>query len=575
MINSYYTEELDLLRQIARDFSNDNPAIAPMLGEPCADPDVERLLEGVAFLTGCIRQKIDDEFPEIVHDLLRQIWPNALRPLPSATLLAFSPIHKLTETRKVPAGAFALTSQEQGMACQFRTCTDVDVHPMCIRDAVYMTPPGKPPWIRVQFALSVMGVARFKPGKLKLYLGGNYKEASDLYHLLSTHVKEIVIQAEGDENAFHLGPECLVAKGFDSDEALIPWPTHAFEGFRLIQEFFLMPEKYLFFELSGIDSWNTSSNANEFHVDFILDKSFEEVVKCSERSFVLFVTPAINVFPHASHPVISDHRKTEYPVRPAGVPVGPLQIYSIEKVTGFYSEKASGITFSEYHTYLTGDSPYYYRERLSKHPVNNQVDVSVSIAYSRSKALPPVKSLSFDLLCTNGELAENFAEGAICFTGETTPEGIDVKNIRKPTVSALPPLGSQALWRLTSLLAMNILSLKRTEDLKSLLGLFVMEGYRDRHHVRTNEHKIKGIKGFETKSVDRLIGGALVRGLDMRITLSRSHFAGMGDVYLFGTVLSHFFGMYATINTFTRLTINETDSGEILEWKERMGRDLL
>jgi len=575
MINSYYTEELDLLRQIARDFSNDNPAIAPMLGEPCADPDVERLLEGVAFLTGCIRQKIDDEFPEIVHDLLRQIWPNALRPLPSATLLAFSPIHKLTETRKVPAGAFALTSQEQGMACQFRTCTDVDVHPMCIRDAVYMAPPGKPPWIRVQFALSVMGVARFKPGKLKLYLGGNYKEASDLYHLLSTHVKEIVIQAEGDENAFRLGPECLVAKGFDSDEALIPWPTHAFEGFRLIQEFFLMPEKYLFFELSGIDSWNTSSNANEFHVDFILDKSFEEVVKCSERSFVLFVTPAINVFPHASHPVISDHRKTEYPVRPAGVPVGPLQIYSIEKVTGFYSEKASGITFSEYHTYLTGDSPYYYRERLSKHPVNNQVDVSVSIAYSRSKALPPVKSLSFDLLCTNGELAENFAEGAICFTGETTPEGIDVKNIRKPTVSALPPLGSQALWRLTSLLAMNILSLKRTEDLKSLLGLFVMEGYRDRHHVRTNEHKIKGIKGFETKSVDRLIGGALVRGLDMRITLSRSHFAGMGDVYLFGTVLSHFFGMYATINTFTRLTINETDSGEILEWKERMGRDLL
>lgn len=575
MINRYYTEELDLLRQIAREFSHDNPTIAPMLGEPCADPDVERLLEGVAFLTGCIRQKIDDEFPEIIHDLLRQIWPNALRPLPSATLLAFSPMQKLTETRRVPTGNFATTSSDQGMGCQFRTCTDVDVHPLCIRDAIYMAPPGKPPWIRIQFALSIMGVSSFKPGSLRLHLGGNYKEASDLYHLLSTHVKEIMIQAADDENAFRLGPECLVPVGFDSDEALIPWPTHAFEGFRLIQEFFLMPEKYLFFELSGIDSWNTHSNAQDFHVDFVLDKSFEEVVKCSIRSFVLFVTPAINVFPHGAHPVIYDHRKTEYPVSPIELTVGPLQVYSIEKVSGFYSETISGTTFSEYHTYLTGDSPYYYRERLSKHPVTNQVDVSVSIAYNRGKALPPVKSLSFDLLCTNGELAENFAEGEIRFTGEASPEGIEVKNIRKPTVSALPPLGSQALWRLTSLLSMNILSLKRTEDLKSLLGLFVMEGYRDRHHVRINEHKIKGIRGFETKSVDRLIGGALVRGLDMRITLSRSHFAGMGDVYLFGTVISHFLGMYASINTFTRLTISETDSGEILKWKERMGRELL
>lgn len=575
MINRYYIEELDFLRQIARDFSHENPAIAPMLGEPCTDPDVERLLEGVAFLTGAIRQKIDDEFPEIVHDLLRQIWPNALRPLPSATLVAFSPGPKLSETRRVSAGAFADSELVEGGTCRFRTCTDVDVYPLRIRDAVYMTPPGMPPKIRIQFELSIMGVAGFKPCGLKLHLGGNYREASDLYHLLSTHVKEIMIQAEGDETVCRLGPECLVHRGFDCDEALLPWPTHAFEGFRLIQEFFLMPEKYLFFELTGLDSWITHSNAQEFHVDFVLDQFVEEGLKCSSRSFILFVTPAINVFPHGAYPVIADHRKTEYSVRPSDFPPGQFQVYSIEKVSGFLDEKSSGITFSEYHNYSKEDSPYYYRERLSKHPVNEQVDVSVSMAYAREKALPPVKSLSFDVLCTNGDAAENLAEGDIRFTNAAAPESIEVRNIRKPTVSALPPLGSHALWRLTSLLSMNILSLKRPEDLKSLLGLFVMEGYRDRQRVRINEHKIRGIKGFETKSVDRLIGGTLVRGLDLRIIVSRSHFAGMGDVYLFGTVMSHFLGMYASINTFTRLTITETDSGETLEWKERTGRELL
>ena len=32
-------------------------------------PDVERLLEGVAFLNGLTRQKLDDEFPELLQEL--------------------------------------------------------------------------------------------------------------------------------------------------------------------------------------------------------------------------------------------------------------------------------------------------------------------------------------------------------------------------------------------------------------------------------------------------------------------------------------------------------------------------
>lgn len=53
----------------------------PLPAEKDADPDIERLLEGVAFLTGNLRQKIEDEFPELTHGLIKMLWPNYLRPL--------------------------------------------------------------------------------------------------------------------------------------------------------------------------------------------------------------------------------------------------------------------------------------------------------------------------------------------------------------------------------------------------------------------------------------------------------------------------------------------------------------
>ena len=52
MVNKYYQQELHKLRELAKEFSDLNPAVAPLLSGSSADPDVERLLEGVAFLSG-------------------------------------------------------------------------------------------------------------------------------------------------------------------------------------------------------------------------------------------------------------------------------------------------------------------------------------------------------------------------------------------------------------------------------------------------------------------------------------------------------------------------------------------
>ncbi|MCW5205190.1 type VI secretion system baseplate subunit TssF, partial [Desulfobulbus sp. N2] len=91
MLNKYYLQELAALRDLGAEFADNHPAIASMLSGSSADPDVERLLEGVAFLTALVREKLDDDFPEIVHGLISLIWPHYLRPVPASSIVAFKP----------------------------------------------------------------------------------------------------------------------------------------------------------------------------------------------------------------------------------------------------------------------------------------------------------------------------------------------------------------------------------------------------------------------------------------------------------------------------------------------------
>ncbi|EXF44582.1 protein ImpG [Pseudomonas sp. BAY1663] len=82
--NHYYQSELTALRQLGKRFAERSPALAPFLGQSGRDPDVERLLEGFAFLTGRLRQKLDDELPELTHSLMHLLWPNCVSPTRTA-----------------------------------------------------------------------------------------------------------------------------------------------------------------------------------------------------------------------------------------------------------------------------------------------------------------------------------------------------------------------------------------------------------------------------------------------------------------------------------------------------------
>lgn len=128
-----FSEELRYLQELGMDFAKDKLQLARFLGNSSSDPDVERLIEAFAFLTAKLRLKLEDDLPELTHPMLQILWPNYLRPLPSATIIQFTPRKQsLSQSHSIPKGSRLFSRPVDGTACEYRTCAEVKVHPFAI-----------------------------------------------------------------------------------------------------------------------------------------------------------------------------------------------------------------------------------------------------------------------------------------------------------------------------------------------------------------------------------------------------------------------------------------------------------
>src|SRR5262249_13444857 len=118
----FYERELLFIRRMSQEFARQYPTVANrLLLEPdrSVDPHVERLIEAFALLTARIREKLDDEFPELTDGLLGILYPHYLAPIPSCAIVQFEldPANALPEGVHVPRLSRLHTQQIDGAAC--------------------------------------------------------------------------------------------------------------------------------------------------------------------------------------------------------------------------------------------------------------------------------------------------------------------------------------------------------------------------------------------------------------------------------------------------------------------------
>jgi type VI secretion system protein ImpG len=572
MLNRYYLQELAALRDLGKEFSEANPAIASMLTGPTADPDVERLLEGVAFLTALVREKLDDDFPEIVHDLVQLIWPHYLRPIPASAIVAFTPKPSLKQALNIAACVQLASVPIAGTTCLFRTCYDVQVHPLVLLQANFVEKPGKPAAIVLQFELKGLPLKNWQVQHLRLHLAGVYSDAADRYYLLRRYLSRIVFKAQDSDRTFALSPDHLKPVGLSPGSGSLPYPGNSFPGYRLLQEYLNLPGNFLFLDVTGWEKWTQRGEGNIFELTFELNNFPFPPPRVRKQDFVLFATPVVNLFPHEADPIRLDHKRTEYRITPSGGNIDHFQIYSVDRVVGYIQGSATAREYKHFDHFnrdLASGPAYNTCQKQS--PARRKTDIYLSVAYPPEAGTPLAETLSIGITCTNGTLPEKIQVGDISQPTSSTPELVGFTNISPTTNEILPPLGPNLLWRLLANLSLNYVSLASTENFKSLLGLYLFPDNQDRTVLIANQKRIAGIESIHSAGADRLVSGLMLRGREIICKARHDHFASQGDLYLFGSVLNEFFAVYASLNSFTHFVLKETLSGDILSWPAKIG----
>ena len=108
--------------------------------------------------------------------------------------------------------------------------------------------------------------------------------------------------------SYYVRPSAISPVGFAEDETLIPFPARSFPGYRVLQEYFILPEKFLFIDLD-ISDWKSRGQGKSFSLEFVFDRLPQDMPPLRAEHFMLFVSPALNLFQHHADPILLDHKR--------------------------------------------------------------------------------------------------------------------------------------------------------------------------------------------------------------------------------------------------------------------------
>ncbi|SHF36798.1 type VI secretion system protein ImpG [Modicisalibacter ilicicola DSM 19980] len=586
MLNRYFRAELNFLKRQGREFAEGNPGLSRFLSEHGSDPDVERLLEGFAFLTGRLREKVEDEFPELTHSLITMLWPNYLRPVPSMTVVQFTPKwNTLSVAQTIPRGTSLGSKTVDGTTCCFRTCHTVTAHPLAHAgvDAQHSRESSI-----VELALTVhsdQALDTLGIDDLRLHLGGDDYTARTLYLWLNHYLAGIELEIDGHRE--RLPGESLRPVGFAENESLLPYPRNTYQGYRILQEYLCFPQAFLFFDIVALGSRLPSRPGSRLTLRFVFTRTLPVDARVHDEHLALHCTPAINLFEHDADPIDLDGKRSEYRLRPSSRHPAHFEVFSVDHVSGWLESEPGKIRgeprhyvpFESFQHQIERDrgrNALYYRVRVHDSLRNDGFDHDIAFVRGDERACLGLReTISLRLTCSNRELPERLSVGDICVPGEDSPTFADFRNILRPTPALRPTLDGSLLWTLISNLSLNYLSLLDRDALCSVLRAYDFRALMDRQAERVSRLRLEGILAIETQPIDRLQRGLPVRGLRSFVTLDQEAFGDEGSLYLFGSVLARFFSLYASINSFHELQIVNQHNRERYTWTSQPGQQPL
>jgi len=605
----YYNQELEALRQLSREFASQFPKVAGrlLLEEGVSeDPHVERLMEAFSFLTARIHQRLDDEFSEITDALLGILYPHYLRPIPSMSIVQF----KVDPTQTALSGKLffprhtqLLSRRVQDMPCRFRTAYPVELWPIFVSSARMDTLSQTDFAIRQQATTTVLHLClQTYPGqlfndlgieRLRFFLQGAPSAMLILYEVLFHHVQKISVRI--GETHLTLPVSAICAIGFQEEEGLLDYDSRSSKSYRLLHEYFVFPDKFMFFELQGLNALVLPSETKIIEFIFHIDASDRTphihrlAGAVTADNFRLGCVPVVNLFKQNAEPLQITHTKTAYQIIPDIRRPWGVEIYSVDsvkklnRIEGQASADEYRPFFGLHHADTNSEESSLFwlatrKPATRAQDKGSEVHLSlIDLNFNPSKAAQ--ETLSIQLTCTNRDLP-----GLLPFGGEQgdfeIEQGSPVSQIyclKKPTTTLRPSMGRSAVWKLISHLSLNYLSIvddngTGTQAFRELLNLY---NFSQSAVMRKQIAGIVKISSQPTLAKWVTCGQmSFVRGIEIILELDEEAFDG--SVYLFSSIIERFLALYAAINSFTKVVVRTQQSEHIFKtWPPRSGKTVL
>ncbi|MBY8949585.1 type VI secretion system baseplate subunit TssF [Pseudomonas sp. SH10-3B] len=572
----YFDAEMRYLREAGKEFAEAFPDRAAQLNldKPGAqDPYVERLFEGFAFLMGRLREKLDDDLPELTEGLVSLLWPHYLRTIPSLSVVELVPELAQMKSSELIAQGFEVLSQPIGpqrTRCRYTTTQDLTLRPLALISVGRGFEPDGCSVLRLRFACGALtDWSQIDLSRLPLYLNADTPLASALHQALTLNTQTLYVrwagQTERQPFSGHFAP-----KGFGEEDRLWPKGDSAFSGYQLLLEYFSFREKFMFVTLCGLEQLKLAPGIDWFELEVVLREPWPSTFDLTCEHIRLHAVPVINLFPLEADPLTLAPLQTDYLLRPMRLQDGHMEIYSVDRVTASRNgERQDYVPFTSFRHkggMLRDEAPERYFHTRLKRAANGLHDTWLVLGgegFDKDRLLAQ-ENLSLRLTGTHGQLPRKALQSTLLDTAvQSTQAALRVRNLCAPTLPCYPPNRDRFHWRVLSHLGSNFLPmLGSAEVLRGTLALYDWTG------SELNRRRLAAIVEVRHHLVQRFEKGFLLRGVDIEITLDAHGFSGEGDISLFGEMLNRFFALYADIHVYTQLTLILQPTGKCLRWNE-------
>jgi type VI secretion system protein ImpG len=615
----YYNLELQHLREMGAEFALQFPKIAARLGMSgleVADPYVERLLEGAGFMAARVQLKLDAEFPRFTQALLEIVYPHYLAPTPSMLVAQIQPDKDDPSlaggNRTVPRGTtlHSVAPSDDATACEFRTAHDVTLLPLEITSANFFSFAPDLPLNTLPIAQRIKGglrirlktTAGLKFEQLKLdrvcfYLTGRDDVVNKLLELCLATGLGVLVRPLGErsQDVTLLPASSIRPVGFSDGEALLPVTVRSFQGYRLLQEYFSFPQRYRFFELTGLGASLKRVQGSEIELVVLVgrgDPGLESVVDRSNLQ--LFCTPAVNLFekPRIDRIHVNDSSYEFHVVADRTRPLD-FEIYQVTDVVGhgagddteqrflpFYSASALDLEHQESAYFTTRREPRLVsQEQKRRGARSTYIGSEVFLSLVDSKQAPyaaDLRQLSMHALCTNRDLVLQMpiGLGQTDFSLNIAAPVTSVRVVSGPSRPYAAVADGAIAWRAISHLSLNYLSLV---DATGPQGATALRDLLELYATTTDVSAKRQIEGIRAVNVNRVVRRlpsrgpiAFGRGLEITVDVDEMAFEG-GSAFLLGAVLDRYFARYVSINAVTETVLRSQSRGEINRWTPNWG----